>query len=143
MTSAHVYVPKGAAADRLGIDPGSGIVGLPFTPSLIEVYYEGNRLGAVNIVTFADRCHHAFDRMRTRYPTVARATVSVEDLTQVGTFFDGHGVDVTDAEGLVRLAEWLGIGHRERIMGYPNDAGPWIVDNSDRLHAECRLNGGR
>lgn len=127
---ATVYVPKGAAAERLGIDPRSGIVGRPASPSLVELYYEGNRFGASNIVTFADRCWHAFDRMDRAYPTVARSLASVEDVIDAGTFTVGHGVDPHDGAALAALAGWL-------ELDFP--AGEW----GDRLHTELRLDGGR
>jgi hypothetical protein len=52
--------------------------------------------------------------------------VPQQALTLVGWFSAGHGVDVTDANGLIELAKWLGMFDGERL-------------DSDALHVELRL----
>jgi hypothetical protein len=129
-----VYIPNLAAPQRVrlavaSIDPKSAIVGSPDASDAndrILIYYEGNRYGAENIVTFADRAMLAAGRLAEKYPTVARCAAPQQALTLVGWFSAGHGVDVTDANGLIELAKWLGMFDGERL-------------DSDALHAELRL----
>ena len=98
-----VFVPRSTA--RLGIDRKSGIVGRPTQSGRIELYFEGNRYGASNIKTFADRVYHAADRMQMRYPTIARSVVSEGEVIKVG-WFNGQTVAVTNESA---LASWLGV----------------------------------
>lgn len=71
--------------------------------------YEGNRYGAVNMVTFADRCLHAHGRHVEHYPTVARAMVPAANVEWVALYYPDHRrVEVTDGRGLAQLTEWLG-----------------------------------
>lgn len=138
---AAVYVPAPDAGIRAVIDDGSGIVGTPFAEwwsarygatdvhvpdrrTLID--YEGNRFGAHNMRTFADRVRHAHGRHVTGYPTVARASVRPAELVAVGTFYpEWRRVDVENAEQLVALSKWLAL---------------WSGDtfDSDKLHEELR-----
>lgn len=91
------------------IDLGSGIAGQQPGAERTTIYFEGNRYGASNIVTFADRCLHAADRMIARYPTIAQKSVPSEDLQHIGyldmTFGEVH---LDDAEAERALAAWLG-----------------------------------
>lgn len=109
-----VYVPTEGAPDTLGlavkhIDRGSGIVGEdPHQGERLLVYYEGNRFGAQNIVTFADRCYFAASRLIETYPTVAQAAVPPEALTQVGWYYHAYArVEVRDVHDLIGIAHWL------------------------------------
>ena len=73
------------------------------------VYYEGNRYGAANMVTYADRAMLAYWRMRDHYPTVAQAAVPVEHLVRIGTLDPERGeIELVDTEHAPDLAEWLG-----------------------------------
>lgn len=107
-----VYVPSHAGTL---IDQGSGVVGSPahkFMPMLpddgrITADYEGNRFGASNIKTYADRVLHAAGRHTQKYPTVARSTLSTEDLTEVGSF-DGAVLTIKRAH-YPTVAEWIGV----------------------------------
>lgn len=129
-----VYTPNRAAPERVrralaSIDPKSAILGGADATDANDrtlIYYEGNRQGAENIVTFADRAMLAAGRLAEKYPTVARRAVPQQALTLVGWFSAGHGVDVTDANGLIELAKWLGLFDGERL-------------DSDAVHAELRL----
>lgn len=132
---AIVYVPVERWAHR--IDPRSGIVGRPEDRNglaggeAVHIYYEGNRFGASNIVTFADRCDHAHGRMVENYPTVAQRMVPLDLLTRVGTFLPRLGVQLDgEAACLIALAKWLDVDledTRQRV----------------RLQAELQLDGGR
>jgi len=129
-----VYTPNLAAPEHVrlalaSIDPKSAIVASPHPPDANDrtvIYYEGNRYGAENIVTFADRAMLATGRVADKYPTVACCAVPYQALTLVGWFSAGHGVDVTDANGLIELAKWLGMFDGGRL-------------DTDALDAELRL----
>lgn len=112
-----MYVPSGLV---VLVDKGSGIVGRPAPNGgaygaeshaddngRVLVDFEGNRYGAANIVTYADRVYHAYGRMVDDYPTVARNYLKAEQLLQIGWFEPEDGVvDVNDYDA---LAEWLGV----------------------------------
>lgn len=71
----------------------------------LQIDFEGNLYGASNIKTWADRVYHAADRHLSRYPTIARATVPIRSMIQVGTI-EGRAITVTKPEALAR---WLGV----------------------------------
>jgi hypothetical protein len=99
-----VYAP---APGRLAfIDRGSGIVGTTVAAGQVLIDYDSNRIGAVNLVTYADKVANAHDRQAHRAPTSARAQVDEADLHLVGWFDPELGmVTVEDAP---TLAAWLG-----------------------------------
>ena len=101
-----VFVPSEDSSSAKMIDPGSGIVGVPYDEGRILVYFEGNRHGAVNVVTFADRVLHAASRLAHDTPTGALAAVPAEDVQQVGTYDPKTGTVRLDDEKA--LARWLG-----------------------------------
>jgi hypothetical protein len=118
-----IYVPtKPWTGQPFGIVPGSAIVGplAPDDPSrTLTVYYEGNIYGGSYFSRFATRCLHAHGRMAQRYPTVARARVPIEGLTQVGLWHPRE--KVVELIDLNLLAEWCG----------------WTLPvNSEELHAK-------
>jgi hypothetical protein len=105
-TRIAVYVPR---PGRLKfIDPGSGIVGAPIGAPRTRIDYEGNRHGAVNLVTFADRVQVAAGRYLNDAPTIARAWVAREDLVLVGSY-DPH-LGVVTVTVRQPLAAWLAGG---------------------------------
>lgn len=102
--------------------PGTAIVGgpagAPYDVGRVHVCYEGNLYGAVNLKTFDARASTAADRLKTGYPTVARALVEAGDLVAVGrvrpnpTGAGGSGYSVwpsADAGARRALAEWIGV----------------------------------
>lgn len=118
MTAVPVYVPApGVTGTVSTILPGSGIVGIRVESSAaaqVLIDFEGNRYGAVNIVTFADRCLHAHDRQTTSYPTIARAIVTSEALVHVGWLGDkprdgSPRQVIVKPAGRKPLADWLGL----------------------------------
>lgn len=127
-----VYVPNDDAPEVVGlavehIDKGSGIVGRPAPDTRILIYYEGNRYGASNIVTFADRCYHAASRLEQDYPTVAQAYVPAEAITQAGWFYmPERRVDIRDVHDMIAIAHWLD-----------------LEVSDDRLRDELRPHEGR
>jgi len=106
----RVYLPLVGAPLDILVMPGSAVVSAaePEEERLL-VDYEGSTR-AENIITFADRCHHAADRHRSFYPTVARAFVPVAQLIPVGSYDPEMGEITLDGdEERVRLAAWLGL----------------------------------
>lgn len=100
-----VYVPRVSGTLAKEIDLASGIVGSPSDePGIIRIDFEGNRHGAVNIVTWADRLRAAASRHQAGYPTIAQLWVPETELVAIGRF---------DAEeGEVRLSAAPGVyGH--------------------------------
>lgn len=110
-----LYVPR--VAEVTSIDARSAVVGTPakdYFPDLlgfggadeIVVDFEGNRYGATNMVTYADRASHAAGRHQVHYPTVARLVVKAAQLIRVGSFdFRNERVHVDDRDA---LTAWLG-----------------------------------
>jgi hypothetical protein len=98
----RVYVPT---TTDTGILPGSGVVGQPQDDGQVLVYYEGNVYNAINLQTFEDRCKHAADRLRTNYPTVAKALLPADQLLDIGEC-DEFGVVLT-ARGVGLVPGWV------------------------------------
>lgn len=107
-----VFVPKPASRIESVVDPESAVVGFEDEwfdgHSNIDVHYEGNRYGAVNMKTFADRVHHAASRMRERYPTTAKSMVPKSDLILVGYWQDDHVVPGKTSD-LADIGLWLAL----------------------------------
>lgn len=104
MTTIAVFVPTPGTAIRAVIDPGSGIVGT-HKAGRVEIDYEGNRYGASNLVTYADRVKYAHGRHVAHYPTVARSYVRRDELIYVGSFDPDTGtVTVANVDA---LSDWL------------------------------------
>lgn len=120
-----VYVPNPDDEHQRArlIHRGSGIVGTAYTqfertddaPTSILVYFEGNRHGASNIVTWADRCYVAASRMGVDaaqdYPTTALAVLPADSLTPVGTF-DGDQVTALGPDEDNLIYQWLDLHRR-------------------------------
>jgi hypothetical protein len=118
-----VFVPTEGSRAWSSIDRGSGIVGSPLADGWLLLDYEGNRYGAANIKSYADRVKHAAGRQRTLYPTVARMHADPSDVIKVGEFDPNTGLvtvgknapaDENDCWN--RLAHWLGIRGDEMIL---------------------------
>lgn len=143
-----VYVPVPDRPAVATIDRGSGIVGTPMVPedpeSPILAFYEGNRYGYANVVTFADRCMIAEGRLRTNAPTVAKQLIRPDDVIAVGTYHpDERRVEVHEARGLVELARWLDLATYEEFYA-PGHKGvvPTVSGfDSDELHTQMRGSG--
>lgn len=83
----EVLVPKPGTPAALTIDSGSGIVtDATKIAERIEVYFEGNRFGAVNLRTFEERVKQAAGRLQQRYPTIARGFYAPSEFESVGTY---------------------------------------------------------
>lgn len=102
----EVFVPR--QPGKLPILPHSGIVGTAQAAGMVLIDYEGNRYQAANIVSFADRVHHAWGRHSTSYPTVARACIPAEELIAVGSYDPLRGdVQLYGPEERQALCAWL------------------------------------
>lgn len=114
MRQLDVFVPVADSHAERMIDAGSGIVGTVIADphgsgeDRVHVYFESNRHGYSNVVTFADRCEIAAGRMWEHYPTIAHAVLAVDELTRVGTFTEHHGVDVENVQHQMALTGWIG-----------------------------------
>lgn len=97
-----VFVPQPGAVERLGILPGTAIVGTR-QGALLRIDFEGNRYGAVNLRRFEERVRCAHDRHVSGYPTTARMLVAHDDMAIVGFFDPEAGLLVVDREV---LDEW-------------------------------------
>jgi hypothetical protein len=114
-----VYVPnpdRGTPPLAFGIDPKSGIVGRRTQPedpeSPVLIYYEGNRFGYANVITFADRCMIAAGRMVEDAPTIAKMLVGHDAVIRVASYLPEYRrVELDDQLGVTRLAAWLQQGH--------------------------------
>lgn len=103
-----VFIPaQGSELYRI-IEKGSGVVGQPYNDTETLCYYEGNLYGASNMVTWADRVHHAADRMAVAYPTVAKTIARPGELIRVGSFEGGRIELGSNAWANEQLLDWLG-----------------------------------
>jgi hypothetical protein len=110
-----VYVPNPDSIQLLGVDPKSAIVGR-HRPAGSRwtgvVYYEGNRYGYANVVTFADRCMIAAGRMEQNAPTIAKCVVTHDAVIRVASYLPEYRrVELEDGASVTRLAAWLQQGH--------------------------------
>lgn len=114
----NVYIPNIAAPLWNTIDRASGIVGTPgkLDPNAVLIDYEGNRYNAMNIVTWADRVYHAYDRHTWNegrgYPTIARLNVDPHEVVRVGSFDPEAGKITLDLneKSTPELMSWLAWG---------------------------------
>lgn len=104
---APILVPRPEFEQMVAaqIDPGSGIVGFQLSaqsPEQVMVYFEGNRVGASNLMRFEERVNQAYGRMVQRYPTVAVLALPLAYFSVAGQI-EGYGnVTVTDPEAVAR-----------------------------------------
>jgi hypothetical protein len=103
-----VFVPAEGRLDSIA--PGSAIVGeltnaeLHDGRRLVQVYYEGNLYGAMNMDTYEGRMVIAADRLSVHYPTIAQRLVPVDDLICIGTWC--HETQTLDVEEPELLEAW-------------------------------------
>jgi len=114
MERVDVFVPN--PMRETGIAPGSGIVGGPgpIPGRWLMVDFEGNLYGAVNLVRYADRVRHAYDRQSTQYPTIARRMLHETDLIKIGEYDPrelrvvlGENAPMDKRDCQLRLMTWL------------------------------------
>lgn len=133
-TAATVYVPREGSHLNALLAPKTAIVGSNAQDWLAnraivdrsehaagQVLIDYQPVSrAVNIVTFADRVYHAFDRHVRHYPTHQRMLADAEQLWPVAFYWAPEGrVEISgsgaglqsvlpDGQALYKLAEWLG-----------------------------------
>lgn len=105
-TEFDLYVPAGA---EYGIDPASAIVaGKSYRDQeRVLVYYESNRFGAENVVTYKDRAQQAAGRAAMNYPTIAKSMLPASELIRVGSY-DLVRNTITEISAPDALQAWLG-----------------------------------
>ena len=69
---------------------------------------EGNKYGAENMRTLADRAMHAAGRLRTGYPTVAARAIPRSQIIPVGFYDEERGELHLDHGREEAVAKWLG-----------------------------------
>lgn len=127
-----LYVPR--PGFPLSCDPKSAIVGsharqwfeerealidgrlpkqvAPDTNLIVD--YEGNRYGALNMQTYADRALVCAGRHKKKYPTVARCVVPAKRLIRVATFdYETEQVELLGDDEILTLMRWLDVGRVE------------------------------
>lgn len=104
----QVYLPlKGSYAFDT-ITRKSGVVGSIRPTGDIILDFEGNKYGATNIVTYADRVMQAAGRHVVRYPTVARMVVPIREVMAIGYWDESLGrVMIVNDSRYELLKEWL------------------------------------
>lgn len=161
-TAATVYVPREGSHLNALLAPGTGIIGsnaeawlqgrlesdgrgstwVGDAPPNAQVLLDYQPVSlASNIVTFADRVYHAFDRHVRHYPTHQRMLADPEQLWPVAFYWapegrveiSGSGVGLQsvleDGQALYKLADWLGLT--------PLESGP-VSNTTDVLARELR-----
>lgn len=107
-STVTIWIPAGGTHPT--IRRGSGIISTqPAVDGHITIDYEGNLHSASNIVTYADRCYHAWGRQDANYPTVARHVDQADRYIAIGTLnlTEGH-IDLHDNPTIhTALADWL------------------------------------
>ena len=98
-----VYAPAALLGPLTGVAPGSAIVGprpcgIGSCPRPFVVYYEGDVYKTGELKTLADRAAQAAGRLRSEYPTVARAAVRACDVVEVGTLYEPSAATSTKSE---------------------------------------------
>lgn len=127
-----LYVPCDTNLRSVSVDPRSAIVGTPARqwverreakidgrlPRMVAgdtnlvIDFEGNRYGAQNMRTYADRAMHAAGRQHECYPTVARCIIPSRLLVRVATLdYDREQVRCLDEDGVLALMRWLEVDH--------------------------------
>lgn len=99
-----IVVPKEGSASAATIVPRSAAVAHRVGAG-VTVHFEGNLIGASNLVRYRDRLLTAASRLFQNMPTVARQTMDVEEFARefsiVGTCCDDFRIVFTDFPALV------------------------------------------
>lgn len=98
-----IFCPKPSTPLATTLKAGSAIVGDPtaLTEGRVCIYYEGNVYNAENMRYFSERLLHAAGRLTTKYPTVAQAFISLDELDEVGVYnTDAKQALISDPETL-------------------------------------------
>lgn len=89
----NIYLPApeetGIVGNTTGV--GAGIVGTAREDGTLLIDFESNAGGYTNLVRYADRCRHAWDRQSTGHPTPNRMVVLPEEVVEVARFDTDYG----------------------------------------------------
>lgn len=127
---AWVVLPRQGSHSEKTIDPRSGIVAAR-RGEQVEVYFEGNRLGAENLRLYAQRVTNAAGRLFQRYPTVARAVYSLAEFMAqfevVGFCTDAYKVEIFDTAAVIAYAGRPGMAMPcgDGVPYLMNERGQW------------------
>lgn len=104
-----ILVPKSDSAIDREVAPRSAIVAAQAVtiPGIRVAYYEGNLLGASNMVEFYQRLVSAAGRLEQRYPTSAMMGVDPDEV-EIVAVFDTDLQAVTEVFDEVALVAWAG-----------------------------------
>jgi hypothetical protein len=118
----NVYVPVEGSRAASSILKGSAVVSDGVErEGRIHAWYEGNAYGAENLEDLYGRTVVAAGRLKTDYPTVAKAFYHTEELREVATFDAERNVFVEIADPDA-LRDWCGES-LEQIAGARLDPG--------------------
>lgn len=108
MNYYDVYVPVEGQLETIA--PGAAIVGNPTEAQLhdgrrlVQIYYEANLYGAVNMDTYEGMLTVAADRLSCHYPTIAARLAPADELICVGSWC--HETRTLDVEEPELLESW-------------------------------------
>lgn len=105
-----LYVPHPESRLCTDLRKGSAIVGLPMAGDQVRIYFEGNTIGAENLVRFRDRAIQAAGRLLHHYPagypTRAREDVDAREVVEIGSIETGtNRIDITASPS--ELSWWI------------------------------------
>lgn len=141
MKTLLVLVPNDGAS--AGIDAGSGVVAdgenlaAGLDGPVANIYFEGNRLGAVNLQRYEDRLMCAGGRLVHAYPTVARARLPLSMFRVVGHLDVDTWQFFPAADAEEALAAWAGRDwRRPESEQLSVDMRTWERTTGRSLHGE-------
>jgi hypothetical protein len=104
----RLWIPDEHTPAAEWVLPGSALVSVACSGEQVVCSYEGNKYGAANIVTLADKAMLAAGRLRTGYPTAAVRSFRRSELVPVGFYDEEQGeIRITDA-AQANVARWVG-----------------------------------
>ena len=104
----RLWIPDEHTPAAEWVLPGSALVSVACSGEQVVCSYEGNKHGAVNIVTLADKAMHAAGRLRTGYPTAAVRSFRRSELVPVGFYDEEQGELHITGGAHANVARWVG-----------------------------------
>jgi hypothetical protein len=125
-----------AIVARPGHDPDDG------EEALIQLYYEGNVHGAINLKRFHQRLANAAGRLLTRYPTIATVMARRADVILVATY-EADTASIASVIDGPTLAGWAGEPLAD-IVGERRPVGPisWAEASKLCFNGQAMASGG-
>jgi hypothetical protein len=104
----RIWIPEEHTDTFEWVLPGSAVVSAACSGERVVCSVEGNKYGAENMKTLADRAMHAAGRLRTGYPTVAARAIPRSQIVPVG-FYDEERGELHLEQGTENsVAMWIG-----------------------------------